>query len=86
MTLAVDFDPAKPAPNRLVARLRARHAVREAAAVGLPPQADELPGLALYPRPVEAGGEEEWLDRLLAAVQQAPREGAYHRVLRRLGL
>ena len=31
-TMPVDFDPAAPAPNRLVARLRARHAVREAAA------------------------------------------------------
>ena len=69
-TMPVDFDPATPAPNRLVARLRARHAVREAAAFSLPQ--DGPPGLALYPRPVADGGEEQWLDDLLTAVRRVP--------------
>lgn len=85
-TVPVDFDPATPAPNRLIRRLRARHAVREAAAFSLPQ--DGPPGLALYSRPVADGGEERWLDDLLGAVRRVPgwREAVYQRTLRRLGL
>jgi hypothetical protein len=55
------LDPVAPAPSRLIRRLRARHAVREAAAASLPldlPPAG-APGLALYPRPVPEAAEWE---------------------------
>ena len=83
--MPTDFDPAAPAPNRLIRRLRARHAVREAASFALPPQADERPSLALYPRPVPE--EDDWMDDALAGIQRSPawQQLVRREVFRRLG-
>ena len=82
-SLPGDYDPTTPAPNRLIRRLRARHAVWEAAAFGLPQ--DERPSLALYPRPVPE--EDDWADEALAGIQRSPawQQLVRREVLRHLG-
>ena len=85
-----DFDPAAPAPNRLIRRLRARHAVREAAAASLAPLplAPPAGGLALYPRPVPESDEawradDPFLEATEATLDRLQQDPAWARLIRR---